>query len=341
VVTTDGEVVDLEISADGRAFFLPKSIVGFADAPFIQTDEMRMSGSEAARADIFARSRGARGFDRWREGNCSPRHRGLGLRGLPRWRNFRRFAVRESRRFPRRRNRSADRWEGGLSSAHKSPRNCVSRGHSSDANLPRFSPIFAQSVERDFLLFDDATTTDLYVFLPNFVYLEHCPGKPRAFLIRPKRSPARPQGPSLASYRRPIANPLPAVRTIPEPFRSHLFLDALPTLPSTTVCADNIDSLFPNGVRQSSLPIYRLDIPDGFRFDLWLHLLKVGQTPRAKSDFVNLHECWRVISREQWRRNAALRRFVQRSETDISERQMGDRGPLAFAVLMSCMFPLR
>jgi hypothetical protein len=66
VVTADGAVVELNISADGPRVFVPTDrvrspdgeavIVGFADAPYIQTDEMRMSGYEAARADVFALS---------------------------------------------------------------------------------------------------------------------------------------------------------------------------------------------------------------------------------------------------------------------------------------------
>jgi hypothetical protein len=63
VITTDGTVVDLDVSSDGPRIFLPTdrvlspfgeaTVVGFAKVPYIQTDEMRMNGYEAAPSDIF------------------------------------------------------------------------------------------------------------------------------------------------------------------------------------------------------------------------------------------------------------------------------------------------
>jgi hypothetical protein len=63
IVTADGEVVEVDISADGWRPFLPTdrvmsplgeaTVIGFRDAVYIQTDEMRMSGYEALATDIF------------------------------------------------------------------------------------------------------------------------------------------------------------------------------------------------------------------------------------------------------------------------------------------------
>jgi hypothetical protein len=201
---------------------------------------------------------------------------------------------------------------------------------------PRHVSFVGKSMARDVRVFDDETTSALYVFLTNFISLEHCPGKTRAFLIRPKTSQTVLE---TASLRAPVrrSNLLPE-KTVPEAFRTHLFLESLPESHLTVLSPDNVRELLPEGVRQRSVKLHELDVPEQFRFDLWMYILKVNQDAEQKRMFSNLQECWQNVTRWQWRLSVALRRFVQRLETDITQRRMGFRGPLAFAVLITCTF---
>jgi hypothetical protein len=201
---------------------------------------------------------------------------------------------------------------------------------------PRHVSLVGKCMSRDFLLFNDDTTSDLYVFLTKFIALEHCPGRTRAFMIRPKESQTIPEATSLRAPVRRVS-PLPE-KTLPEAFTSHLFVETLQDVQPTVLSAGNVRELLPDGVLAQSVALHELEIPEAFRFELWMYILKVGQGDDQMRIFGDLQECWRNITRWQWRLSAALRRFVQRLETDISQREMGDRGRLASVVLMTCMF---